>query len=89
MFLLETNIGLILLETVISMYLFSTYNDVRVGKEGNILQQWEDKNKEKKFYEKDNSFFGNVFKKQYNEKSITWNNSVFFSLTQAWTYVFH
>jgi hypothetical protein len=48
MFLLETNIGLILLETVISVYLFPTYNDVRVGKEGNILQQWEDKNKEKK-----------------------------------------
>jgi hypothetical protein len=65
MFLLESNIGIIILETVISVYLFSTYNDVKNGKEGNILKQWEDKNKGKKMHEAKNSFFGNVFKKHY------------------------
>jgi len=66
MFLLESSLGIIILETVISVYLFSTYNDVRNGKEGNILKQWEEKNKEKKLIESDarsNSFFGNIFKK--------------------------
>jgi competence transcription factor ComK len=48
MFLLESNIGIIILETVISVYLFSTYNDVQNGKEGNILKHWEDKIKERK-----------------------------------------
>ena len=65
MFLLESNVGIIVLETVISVYLFSTYNDVKNGKEGNILKQWENRNKGKKMHEVENSFFGNVFKKQY------------------------
>lgn len=63
MFLLESSVGIIILETVISVYLFSTYNDVRNGKEGNILKQWEEKNKEKKLIESENSYFGNIFKK--------------------------
>jgi hypothetical protein len=63
MFLLESSVGIIILETVISVYLFSTYNDVKNGKEGNILKQWEDKNKEKKLHESEHSYFGNIFKK--------------------------
>ena len=63
MFLLESSVGIIILETVISVYLFSTYNDVKNGKEGNILKQWEDKNKEKKLLESEHSYFGNIFKK--------------------------
>ena len=66
MFMLNNTFMVIIYFSLLGVYLLNIANNIRLDNEGNIYKEWSERNNGKKYYERENSFFGNFFKKTFS-----------------------
>jgi hypothetical protein len=78
MYIIDKTFSLLVIQSLLAVYLLSVYNEARLGREGNILDQWNGKARLKIGDKKvddgsENTFWANMFKKFYRHDGDTPN----------------
>jgi hypothetical protein len=72
MYVIDKTFSLLVIQSLLAVYLLNVYNEARLERKGNILDQWNGKVKLKVGDKKvddgsENTFWANMFKKFYNQ----------------------
>ena len=78
MYIIDKTFSLLVIQSLLAVYLLSVYNEARLGREGNILDQWNGKARLKIGDKKvddgsENTLWANMFKKFYKHDGDTPN----------------
>jgi hypothetical protein len=78
MYVIDKTFSLLVIQSLLAVYLLNVYNEARLERKGNILDQWNGKAKLKVGDKKvddgsENTFWANMFKKFYNQDGETPN----------------